>query len=119
MRPEPRDARTPSRARRDIDMTRRAAGARPHAPALASLFVLVLAALVPAPAGAAHWDTYNNANSLTSITATRGGVRTASDLGVHRYDPATGPFTRFSKTVGQLASHALTEVEAVVVRNTW
>ena len=100
-------------------MTRRAAGARPHAPALASLFVLVLVALVPAPAGAARWDTYNNANSLTSITATRGVVWTASDLGVHRYDPATGSFTRFSKNVGQLASNAVTEVEVDAGGNTW
>ena len=102
-------------------MTRRAAGTRPHA--LASLPIAALAAALAVvsvtPAGAARWDTYNNANRLNSVTATGNFVWTASDLGVHRYDPRNGSFTRISKNAGQLVSNAVTEVEVDADGNTW
>ena len=71
------------------------------------------------PAAAARWDTYNNANRLTSITATGGVVWCAADLGVHRYDPGAGTFTRLSKNLGELVSNAVTEIEVDPQGNTW
>ena len=61
----------------------------------AVLALAFLAGAVP-PARAARWDTYNNANDLNSVTATGTTVWCASDLGLHRYDPATSTFTRFT-----------------------
>jgi ligand-binding sensor domain-containing protein len=75
------------------------------------LMAVVLVALSAAPAFAARWDTYNNANRLNSVRALSGVVWTASDLGLHRYDPATGKFTRVSKAVGELAWNSIDEVE--------
>jgi ligand-binding sensor domain-containing protein len=87
---------------------------------LALLVASVAAAALAAPAAqAARWDTYNNANRLNSVNATRGDVWTASDLGLHRYDPDTGAFTRFAKNFGQLAANAVTEVEVDPAGNTW
>lgn len=87
------------------------------------LAVLAAAAAVvvfsAAPAEAARWDTYNNANRLNSVNATGGDVWTASDLGLHRYDPASGAFTRYAKNAGQLAANAVTEVEVDAAGNTW
>jgi ligand-binding sensor domain-containing protein len=92
----------------------------------APAFLAVLAALAasvsggpPAPASAAVWETYNNANRLNTVTATGGRVWTASDLGVHRFDPATGRFTRFAKNAGQLAANAVREVEVDAQGRTW
>ena len=99
-------------------MARRPTGALP--PRVALGFALVLAvASFPLPAVAARWDTYNNANRLNSVTATRGVVWTASDLGVHRFDPLTGQFTRLAKTATGLVTNAVTEVEVDAAGNTW
>lgn len=94
----------------------RPAGATAHALAL---LVVLAAGMCAGPARAARWDTYNNANRLNSVTATRGFVWTASDLGLHRYDPAAGTFTRFAKNAGQLAANAVTEVEIDAAGNAW
>ncbi len=88
--------------------------------AAAAIVLVVFVALGPAgPAAAARWDTYNNANHLTSITAAGGVVWCASDLGVHRYDAGGGTFTRFSKSAGELVSNAVTEIEVDPQGNTW
>ena len=77
-----------------------------------ALVLALVLALVPATPGfAARWDTYNNANRLNSVRAVAGTVWTASDLGVHRYDPATGKFTRLSKSIGALAWNSVDEIE--------
>lgn len=88
---------------------------------LAALAALAAPALcgLPAPAPAAVWETHNNANRLNSVTATGGRVWTASDLGVHRFDPASGRFTRFAKNAGQLAANAVREVEVDAQGRTW
>lgn len=88
-------------------------------PLVARLTVLTLLVLTASGAGAARWDTYNNANRLNSVTATGGVVWCASDLGLHRYDPGTGRFTRFAKDAAQLAANAVTEVEVDAAGNTW
>src|SRR5262245_42131320 len=75
--------------------------------------------LVTAPAFAARWDTWNNANNLNSVTAVHGLVWTASDLGPHRYDPVARTFTRVAKNAGQLAANAVAEVEVDGAGNTW
>jgi ligand-binding sensor domain-containing protein len=87
--------------------------------------VLVLAAACSAVllgAGAAPaevWDTYNNANRLNSANAVGGKVWCASDYGLHRYDPATGVFTRYAKAPGALASNSVAEVEVAADGSTW
>ncbi|MEO6462023.1 MAG: hypothetical protein ABIP29_03020 [Candidatus Eisenbacteria bacterium] len=87
---------------------------------LALLAVVAAGFFFPAvPAGAARWDTYNNANRLNSANATDGFVWTASDLGLHRYDSASGTFLRYAKNFGQLAANAVTEVEVDPAGNTW
>lgn len=97
-------------------MVTRRTGASPLVVALAAL---VLSALSAPAAWAQRWDTYNNANRLNSVTATRGFVWCASDLGLHRYHPDTGRFTRFAKASGGLAANAVTEVEVDAAGNTW
>lgn len=77
------------------------------------------AASFAAPAFAARWDTYNNANRLGSVRAVALGVWAASDLGVHRYDPASGRFTRYAKAIGGLGSNNVAEVEVDATGNTW
>jgi len=72
--------------------------------------LLAAGALLAVPASAERWDTYNNANALNSVKAVQGGTWCASDLGLHRFDPATGRFTRYSKATAQLASNAIAEV---------
>jgi ligand-binding sensor domain-containing protein len=75
------------------------------------LALLILLCGAAAPAAAARWDTYNNANKLNSVRAVAGAVWTASDLGLHRYDTASGKFTRVAKAFGELASNSIDEVE--------
>ena len=77
----------------------------------ALLLALVLALVPATPGFAARWDTYNNANRLNSVRAVSGSVWTASDAGLHRYDSATGRFTRVAKSIGGLAWNSIDEVE--------
>ena len=87
----------------------------------ALLWLAVSAASGVPPAEAARWDTYNNANSLNSVTVAQNGtvVWCASDKGLHRFDVATHIFTRFNKDPGKLASNAIVEVEEDAQGNTW
>jgi len=71
------------------------------------------------PARAVRWDTYNNANLLNVARQTPAGVWCASSLGLHRYDPASGAFTRVDKSVGQLASDAIADVAVDGQGSTW
>jgi hypothetical protein len=73
--------------------------------------LVLLAVLSAAPAWAARWDTYNNANNLNSVRAVSGTVWAASDYGLHRFDPGPARFTRVAKANGALASNAIVEVE--------
>ena len=84
-----------------------------------TLMVAALLCSLAIPARAARWDTYNNANVLNSVRAVSGAVWTASDLGLHRFDPATGSFTRYTKATGRLVSNAIVEVEVDDAGNTW
>ena len=86
---------------------------------LSLLGLVAWGALCATPARAARWDTYNNANALNSVKAVQGGTWCASDLGLHRYDPATNRFTRYAKATSQLASNAIAEVETDDLGNTW
>jgi ligand-binding sensor domain-containing protein len=89
-------------------------------PWVALCLLVLLGAMHPAaPAFAARWDTYTNANRLNSVRAVTGGVWAASDFGLHRYDPANGKFTRFAKAVGELGSNSIAEVELDGTGNTW
>lgn len=98
-------------------MAHRRTGASP----LAALVAVAAAglALVPGVVGAAVWDTYTNANALNSVNAVGGAVWCASDVGLHRYDPGPGRFTRFAKSSGELVSNAVTEVEVDAAGNAW
>lgn len=89
-------------------------------PWLALLILVLLGAVRSAtPALAARWDTYNNANNLNSVRATASGVWAASSVGLHRYDPATGRFTRYAKAVGELGSNNIVEIELDPQGGTW
>ena len=86
----------------------------------ATVVLVALVALGPAgPASAARWDTYNNANRLNSVTPAGGFVWCPSDVGVHLYNPASGVFTRYAKSAGQLASNAVAEVAIDAQGDTW
>ena len=100
-------------------MNRRPHLARSAAFALALVVAACALAGAAGPAHAARWDTWNNANRLNSVNATRGVVWAASDLGLNRYDPETGTFTRFAKNAGQLAANAVVEVEVDAAGNAW
>ncbi|MEP7028044.1 MAG: T9SS type A sorting domain-containing protein [Candidatus Eisenbacteria bacterium] len=89
------------------------------APRALVLGLLALGTLSAAPAMGARWDTYNNANSLNSVKAVAGATWCASDLGLHRFDVASGRFSRYSKATNQLVSNAVSEVEVDALGNTW
>src|SRR5437667_11824618 len=93
--------------------------ARPRALLLGVACAAALGALAPTRAFAVRWDTYNNANALHVARWTPGGVWCASSLGLHRYDPASGRFTRFNKSLGELASDAIADVAVDAHGRTW
>src|SRR5882672_1971092 len=78
-----------------------------------------VAAFAPTRALAVRWDTYNNANALHVARWTPGGVWCASSLGLHRFDPASAHFTRFNKSLGELASDAIADVAVDAQGRTW
>ncbi len=84
------------------------------------LVAIALALAFMAPrAGAARWDTYSNANGLNAARWTAAGVWAASDHGLHRFDPATHQFTRWSKSLGGLASNSISDVQVDAAGATW
>jgi hypothetical protein len=89
----------------------------PAPPRLA--LVPLLLVLAAGPAAAARWDTWNNANALNSVNATRGVVWCDSDQGLHRYDPVSGTFTRIPKAPGELAALAVAETEVDAAGRAW
>src|SRR5262249_44663153 len=92
---KPRDARKPSRARRESMIRTRM-----------DLAMAALAlALVTAPAEAARWDTFTNANDLNAVRWTSRGVWAASDHGLHLFDPSTHELHRWAKSVAGPRSH--------------
>jgi ligand-binding sensor domain-containing protein len=89
---------------------------------IAATAVLAAAAgligFVPA-SDAGTWETYNNANALNVVEAGSAGVWAGSDRGLHRYDPATNTFTRFSKQTNGLASNSIRAIGEDAAGNVW
>ncbi len=84
---------------------------------LASAACALLAPLCAAHA--ATWDTYNNANALNVVYATGTVVWAGSSIGLHRYEPATDRFTRFSKSDDGLASNSIRSIAVDAAGNAW
>src|SRR5262249_43715297 len=73
----------------------------------------------PDAARAGAWDVYTSANALTSVAALSPYVWAPSFAGLHRFDPATGTFTRYFREPGGLRSNSVKVVSRDAAGTVW